>query len=29
MQLIRFNGETFDKVGPVMSETVMQPEARD
>ncbi|MBR0849324.1 ABC transporter substrate-binding protein [Bradyrhizobium diazoefficiens] len=26
MQLLRFNGESFDKVGPVMSETVMQPE---
>ncbi|MBR0820179.1 ABC transporter substrate-binding protein [Bradyrhizobium liaoningense] len=29
MQLIRFNGESFDKVGPIMSETVMQPETRD
>ncbi len=29
MQLLRFNGEGFDKVGPIMSETVMQPEARD
>jgi branched-chain amino acid transport system substrate-binding protein len=29
MQLIRFNGEGFDKVGPIMSETVMQPEKRD
>ncbi|OKO84453.1 branched-chain amino acid ABC transporter substrate-binding protein [Bradyrhizobium sp. NAS80.1] len=29
MQLIRFNGESFDKVGPIMSETVIQPEARD
>ncbi len=26
MQLLRFNGESFDKVGPVMSETVMLPE---
>jgi branched-chain amino acid transport system substrate-binding protein len=29
MQLIRFNGESFDKVGPIMSETVMVPETRD
>jgi branched-chain amino acid transport system substrate-binding protein len=29
MQLLRFNGESFDKVGPIMSETVMQPETRD
>ncbi|MET4799157.1 ABC transporter substrate-binding protein [Bradyrhizobium sp. LB11.1] len=29
MQLLRFNGESFDKVGPIMSETVMVPETRD
>ena len=29
MQMLRFNGTSYDKVGPIMSETVMLPEARD
>ncbi|WP_406677315.1 ABC transporter substrate-binding protein [Rhodopseudomonas infernalis] len=29
MQLLRFNGKTFDKVGPVMTETVLQPASQD
>ena len=29
MQLIRFNGTSFDKIGPIMSETVMLPDAHD
>jgi ABC-type branched-subunit amino acid transport system substrate-binding protein len=29
MQMLRFNGTSFDKVGPVMSESVMLPATRD
>ena len=29
MQMLRFNGTSYDRVGPIMSETVMQPEVRD
>ncbi|MBI5130071.1 MAG: ABC transporter substrate-binding protein [Rhodopseudomonas palustris] len=29
MQLLRFNGKTFDKVGPVMTETVLQSASQD
>jgi branched-chain amino acid transport system substrate-binding protein len=29
MQMLRFNGTSYDKVGPIMSETVMLPETRD
>jgi branched-chain amino acid transport system substrate-binding protein len=29
MQMLRFNGTSYDKVGSIMSETVMQPETRD
>lgn len=29
MQMLRFNGTSYDKVGPIVSETVMLPETRD
>jgi branched-chain amino acid transport system substrate-binding protein len=29
MQMLRFNGTSYDKVGPIMSEAVMLPETRD